>query len=331
MTSYSFTASTRNNAYAGDQVTAYFEQFNKTINHEAQQMVELISMFAKRIPMVGQMMYDDYILSEDEWLIDAAAYPTLSPGTAAAGTAGPIARSGRFQFNTMKYPLFKRRRANTLEWYEAVPLERLDPMRMVDPQGSIMTEILGSFKRNNDKMLYSALGDSVSEGTENGGTYTYTDVALPTSQILDGSENSTFSHTTLKGITKILDYNEEGMDGELPVILLDEHGWSQIFADEKFISGDYNPAKPLNSYTIREFMGYRFVKMSSKRMTVNGDVVTSYAWKPSAMRYAVEDELTVYIDRLPELNQVTQIWAGTSFNFFRFRDTGVVKFYYLQD
>ena len=327
---FAFTG-TRVSAYNGDMPTHYIIQFGRNLNELAQQATRKISIYTATMGINGIEAWEDFQqpFESDQGLTDAVA-GTHDPATASEGIV-PTQRAARIEKMKWSYPVNYRRRITPDEWYEAFPFEKKDRERMLlDPKSPILNNAVKSMNRKIDNIFYTALGADVSQGVINasGSTWTWTDTAFPAGQVMTGSENNPFNVDLLHSIREKFAYNEENIDNMYPVILLDEAGWRQVFEEEVFISRDYNPDSPLPTYKLREFMGFVFIGVSSKRMTVVNNVVTSYCWMPDAMRLAWGEEISTQVGVDVEHHFKEVVRVSMELGAFRLRDTGVVKFQY---
>jgi len=325
---------TRVSNAAGDVPNAYVNQYAKTVLTEAQQAIRKLPSHMITMPISGYEAYVDVIHPFEYGLSGKLDTTANTPNFATATReAGPIQVGSRYEPTKFQHAEWFRVRVSASEYRMTVPFERNDAKRMLtDPRSPIVQEMIKSFNRKVDQICYNSFAADRSIGLENAGTWTWTDT--PFSGATVGTIDGGFTVDLVQEIIKQFQYDEEDLQAERPVILLEENGWKQLFKDQTFISRDYNPNAPLPAYQLREYMGCLFVWMSSKRLSTvyqgQENVVTTYAWLPSAMRFAVEKEMEVIVSQRPDLNNCLQVWMELSIGAARIRDTGVIRVIYDQ-
>jgi hypothetical protein len=133
------------------------------------------------------------------------------------------------------------------EFYTAELYDKSDLIRMLtDPQSALVRAHVAGMNRAKDGVILAAFYAAAATGeTATTGTTAYVttnDIAADID--LSGTASGLSPFKLVKGKQVFIDRNVE-VDQEVPNCLINGKAWADMFGNSQFISGDYNPEKPL--------------------------------------------------------------------------------------
>lgn len=150
--------------------------------------------------------------------------------------------------------------------YDIDPIleDKLDKIRNgIEMTGSYVQTATASVRRSRDNIILAAMFGSALTGKYGTGTPATFDTT--NMRVVSGSTGLTVAKMAAMRAKFI--YQEVDLDEEMPNIAITEKQWQDLMNDIMFISGDYNGGKPLAKGVVEEYVGFKIVQFSSKRLT----------------------------------------------------------------
>lgn len=150
--------------------------------------------------------------------------------------------------------------------YDITPylVHKMDAVRNgIEVGGTYVNAVTAAIRRSRDDVLLAAMFGSAKTGKNGSGTPETFDTA--NMRVASGSTGMTVAKIT--EMKKKFMYQEVDLDEEQLWGLITEEEWQDLMMDVQHISGDYNDKKPLAKGVVEEFVGCKFVQISSKRLT----------------------------------------------------------------
>lgn len=192
------------------------------------------------------------------------------------------------------------------EWYHV--FDKQDEWKsLIDIQGSWMNSAKAAQNRLYDQLCINGMLGTAYTGKD--GT---TAVALPSTQKLDnpgGTATTGLTYAKLQAAIEIFDKNDV-LDEEF-YLVLSPTAKKQLMADDKFVNGDYNAAKPIAGYTIPD--GYMGISkyIVSNLLPLNSSTRSCVMWTKSALQMAISKN--VEADIFPDKRYKFSPMAATIF------------------
>lgn len=250
-------------------------------------------------------------------------YTELRPVT--GGTAGD-----RYAFTQNEALQTKARRlqSTAYDYYPLIP--RNDTYsQWVDVLQMVTTEAKYRWNRYRDKVIITALGAQLDEGTRNTstGAWSWTSTtALPTGQIVNSAKTDTISRGMIEDIIYLFDLNDVSIDGpERPVLLIGPKQKQQLREEDILVDFDYQTYKPLSGSGLPTCLGFDVIV--SNLLDSSDNVRTCYAFLPSAIVFAEWEDMHIQIDNRPDRRNATQIAFDHESGAIRIDDYKIVQFY----
>lgn len=238
----------------------------------------------------------------------------------------------RFATITPTAAQHKRRQVTMQGFRGYVHLDQTDKLQMLyDPKSRYMQSIVKALNRRIDKIIIDAVTADAVEVSSDPLTATTSNVALPTSQIVDedfGSTNSNLTVAKLREAHKILAKNEALNDGETAYLILNASAEHALLSETETTSADYNTTRTLVGGSIDTFLGFKFIRTELLNGTADGtdaDPVLCLAYVPSAIGFALSENIITKIDELPKDDYAVQVYAKMHGGATRIEDEKVVS------
>lgn len=238
------------------------------------------------------------------------------------------ARRGRSRHSDTQYveTPHKRRRVATVPYDVADLIDKPDRVRVLnDPTNAYSMAFAAALKRGMDREIAAA-----AIGTAYAGEDGTTAVALPSSQIITAGGTG-FTLTKLEDAMEKFKANNAIMPGEEAEMYV---AWTSA-QEREFIdttevkSVDYNTQKVLVSGRVDGFYGFKFIRLEDANDGVLLPKVSTtrkcFAWVKSGLLLAINEDITAEVDRLPNKNYSTQVFASMDIGATRMQETKVVE------
>lgn len=236
---------------------------------------------------------------------------------------------------TVRRDLTQRRRENIVQdFIDATLIDDQDKLKMMyDPSNKYLAQLIHSLGRQIDDLIIASATGSVTEITTDPVTKTSSSVTLPTAQtiakdftIAGGGSNSHLTFEKLLETHAILTQAEALDGGETPNFIINAKALRGLLAETELTSQDFNTVRSLVSGEVNTFLGFNFIR--TERLSgagTSGDPTLCLAYVPSAIVFGLAEGVTTFIDRLPDFNQATQLYARMSGAAVRVQDEKVVS------
>ena len=204
-------------------------------------------------------------------------------------------------------------------------IDDTDRLRMlIDPQDAYVRAAAWAIGRSVDDRIIAAFNGDAETG-QSGGTF----VSFPAGQVIDnGGTPTKFTLTYLRQAARLLDEND--VMGDDRHIVVAPKAIEDLLEDSTVTSSDFNTVKALVNGEINTFMGFTFHK-STRLPLATGNIRSCFAWQRLAMGLAVNQDLMVTIDRLPQKQNSVQVYVKSTFNAIRIEEEAVVEIKYDED
>ena len=251
--------------------------------------------------------------------------------------------TGRHQATPYTPGTMSRRRVTMTDWAGSERFDKLDEVKMmIDPRNEMTQNLTMAWRRTVARTIIDAARGNATSVDNQEATST---VALPGSQqIANGGTGLTFAK--LRQLNRLFDNVGVPRDGRRH-FAISAYGLEDLMADSQFTSGDYNAmgaianggAALVNSGTV---MGLRFHLISdaipddsgitgatvqtptNPILPKTGNIRTCVAWHHDAVGLSLAKDISVEVDRRPDLLNLWQALVQGSLGAVRILDAGVV-------
>lgn len=209
-------------------------------------------------------------------------------------------------------------------------IDKQDKIRMlIDPQSSYVRNAVMAANRAKDDIIIASFAATASTGKLGDGTITF-DADWPNGNRAAGQGDEDFSGAAID-IDDLLTLQKQFDENDVPDedrhILMTPGGFTQLLTSTEVSSSDYNTVKTLVQGQIDTFLGFKFHKISTKRMTVaTGTDFYCYAWHRDAIGVSMGMDLFTEVSILPTHNYLTQVYVALSLGAVRIQGEGVIRF-----
>lgn len=208
------------------------------------------------------------------------------------GEAGYQRRSTRYEQKTAQ-ELDVTGRWNEPFDYDVGPFyeDRLDRLRNgISLDGTYTKAAVKAINRAMDDVIVDAMFGSAKTGKNGGGSAATFDTT--NMRVASGTAGLTVSKLA-DAKQKLIKYEVIGDDdSEKPQIACTEIQWKNLLDDITYVSGDFNPNKPLKKGEVEEYVGFDFTFFSSNRLTkLTGGERRCPFWVKSAVELGIWDEI----------------------------------------
>lgn len=199
-------------------------------------------------------------------------------------------------------------------------IDRPDQLKLlIELEGPYTTRHAGVMGRGIDTEIIRALGGTAKEGKSGG-----TDAALPAAQKVGVS-------STGLTIAKLIEAREKMEEDEVDdfltkYLVCTPAQISDLLEDDKVSSSDFNTVRALVKGEIDEYMGFQFIRLSSRRLGVDGSSNRLvYAYSGAAIRFAIPKPPTTIVADRPDKRHSKQVYTCGSWGAVRVEDVHVVE------
>jgi hypothetical protein len=126
------------------------------------------------------------------------------------------------------------------------------------------------------------------------------------------------------GRAEVQGQDMSGVSNEPIIMAVTQYQLDSLLRSTQVISADYNTVRALVSGEVDSFLGIKFVRMSTSRLSVASSVRDCYAWVPSGIKFT-QGEHRVNLDVLPERSHALQIRVRCRNGGVRTQENKVVK------
>lgn len=278
--------------------TAHVKMYKDYVYEVAQQGMSKLSAHVEPKSEKGKTVFFDAIGQVEMSEVTNRRQPTVLSDT-------PHTRRGV----TMK----------SFQWADTVDEEDLLKV-LIDPKSAYVKNAAKAWGRKQDQLIISAFDASVISG-ENGDSTT----AWDTNQDVTAGSGLTFAKLT-EGLT-LLESNDVDIETEPPILVLSPKCLDKLRTEEKATSRDYNDFGVLQNATLNGKigpLGLRYIV--STLLPIASGVRNCFLYSKSCMYFNVPADLSVSVDRRPDMNNLWQILVKGSANALRMEEKAVIRF-----
>lgn len=203
------------------------------------------------------------------------------------------------------------------DWADADLIDELDKVRMLaDPTSPYVMALVMSLNRAKDDVIIEALTGTARASTESGGN-----IVLPSTQKIAAAATG-LTVDKLIAAKQILDENEVDEEEERYIATTSEQ-ISNLLTDPEVTSSDFVTVKALLEGKIDTYMGLKFIR--SERLNKVSTSRFCPVWAKTGLRLGIGRDIVNTIDRLPQKNNSTQVYASMSLGAVRTEEARVVE------
>ncbi len=220
------------------------------------------------------------------------------------------------------------RRAVTLtssDWGDLI--DRADQVKMLnDPTSAYALNAAYALGRKKDQRIIEAALGSAFTG-RNG----QDEVTFPSSQVIEadwrednGSGNTGLTLDKLRMAREMLD-DADVDDMEEQFVILTAKQMSNLLRSTEITSADYNTVRALMNGHVDNFLGFKFIRVSSLLMPVEQDIRSCLVWAKSGMLMATSGEVAADISIRKDKRNAVQVYASLDVGAARMDEKKVIK------
>lgn len=282
----------------GNITTAFVQQYKDNITQLVQQ---------KQTKLRGSVLVDTDFTGEFKF------YDQL-------GSTEMVLKTSRNQDTPSIDPDHQRRRIGKSDFIHAVLLDKEDQLSMiVDPKSSYaMSASMAAGRKIDDVIIAAYIADAPS-GKTGSDTETFDDdfkvavggAGLTKNKLIEAKE--------------LLD--EEDVEDENRVCVTTPSQVSDLLKTTEVTSGDFNTVRALVNGEINTWLGFRFIRISSKRLPVLSGTSDRgiYCYHQAAIQLAIQKEPSVRIDERPDKNYLWQVFMSLTIGAVRLEEERIVE------
>lgn len=217
---------------------------------------------------------------------------------------------------------------NSYEWGDAV--DKQDEVRMlIDPKGPYSQNAAYAFGRKIDDLIIAAAnGNSVSVSSSLPNGDNRTNVALPSTQVVDedfGTANSNLTIAKLIEARRIHAANDA--DEEELTFVYNASAMAALLNTTQVTSADYNSVKALVKGEIDSYMGFKFVRTERILGTADGTDTSPklcLAFSKSAIGLAIGRDVNVRVAERADMGFMTYVYGSMDLGAIRVEEEKVI-------
>ncbi len=236
------------------------------------------------------------------------------------GATEMIEKTSRHQDTPSIDPDHQRRRLAKIDWIHNVLFDKEDQLRMIiDPKSDYSTSAMWAAGRKMDDRIINAFNSTAFAGKAGG-----TEVSFDADFKVAVAGSGLTIDKLLQAKEKL---DEEDVEDEDRVCVTTPQQVTNLLSTTEVTSQDFNTVKALVNGTVDQFLGFRFVRISSKRLpllagTANRGV---YCYHKAAIQLGISNEPTVRIDERPDKNYAWQVHVAMTIGATRLEEERIVQ------
>lgn len=228
----------------------------------------------------------------------------------------------------------KRRQLSLETYHWADLIDNDDKVRMlIDPTSDYANAAAWAMGRAIDEAIVTA-----ALGTAHTGETGATEVALPSTQVVDAGCSSKFTFDKLREVKRMFDKCDAPSEGRY--VVLSAQQLDDLLSETKVTSADYASAKALVRGELDTFMGFRFVQLNAKNSAgklILPDVVSGsgdsasvvgrscLAFQTGGVKLGIGQDIVGKITERDDKCFATQVYYEMSIGAVRMQEELVVK------
>ena len=234
------------------------------------------------------------------------------------GASEMVQKTGRNQDTPSIDPDHQRRRISKSDWIHNVLFDLEDQLSMiVDPKSTYAQSAAMAAGRKMDDIIIEAFNATAKAGKA-GGTDTSFDSAFQVAVAGAG-----LTKNKLLDAMELLD--DEDVEEEDRTCVCTPKQIRDLLKTVEVTSSDYNTVKALVDGQVNTFLGFNFIKISSKRLPTDGTNRLVYCYHKAAMQLAIQKEATVNIDKRNDKNYAWQVHLAMTIGSTRLEEERIVQ------
>ncbi len=236
------------------------------------------------------------------------------------GATDMVEKVSRHQDTPIIDPDHQRRRITKQDFIHNTLFDKEDQLNMiVDPKSDYSMAAAMSAGRKMDDRIINAF-DSIAFSGKDGGTQTSFDNAfkiavgttgLTKNKLIDGKE--------------LLD--DEDNEEEDRTCVTTPKQVSNLLKTTEATSSDFNTVRALVDGTLKSWIGFNFIRISSKRLPVLSGTTDRgvYCYHKNAIQLAIQREASARIDERPDKNYAWQVYLAMTIGATRLEEKRIVQ------
>jgi len=310
---------------SGGIPTWFIDQFSESLYHVCQQ----------KDSKFGQAVRVEPVLSAEDKSFDMMDEFTLTE------------KSSRNPDTPTIDPSTQRRWVSTTPYHNAVLYDQDDDLSMLlDPTSDFVTAFRRAVNRQKDDIIIAAFDAAVTSGRRAGDTITWASqdgnleyTGLNTGRIIDhdtnvGNCSAADTGMTVEKVQLAIEYfSFNNVDEDIPIwCAISPRQATNLFGQEEYISGDYNPAKPhAQARIVRDFMGINWIVSPKIVLGTNNardgstEVYECWCWAEDGMILGVQDAVSVKISERADKSYAQQVYVHMNMGAMRHDEDKLIK------
>ena len=210
------------------------------------------------------------------------------------------------------------------DFSKATALDQEDDQKtLIEFKSPYVRQLASAHGRKMDDLIITA-ADAATTVVDNTGATSTEAVANTIDDDFGTGSNNDITVEKLLETRRIYASEEVDLDNEEVFFVLDPISERELLSETQVTSSDYNSSKVLTDGKLNAFLGFQFI-MSNRLNTASGvNDVKSLAIVKSGMGLAINNDVSVAIDKRPDLNNLTQVLAKMSAEAVRIEDNKVI-------
>lgn len=282
---------------------AFVRQFEDEIYVLSQQQESRLMKYVRQKPIVGSQQYFDR-----------------------RGSVDPVLKTQLVQPTVYATAPHSRRQVSLKDYVQALPIDRQARIRLQHDFTGDYVQMLGEgMGRQVDLDIIAALeGNSVATDAQLGASV----VPLPSAQIIPvdyqfggGGTDTNFTLDKLRQMKFLFDTAEVPKNKRY--IAWNASAEQSLIRDVQVTSSDFNTMRVLNSGELDSYMGFKFERLELITGS-NTEVANVIGFQERGIGMSVGIRFEVNVDRIPQMNQLTQIHVAGTWGMVRIEEVTVV-------
>lgn len=217
-----------------------------------------------------------------------------------------------------------RRRVQTARYQWADIIDLVDKSRMlIDPESEYVMAAAWALGRALDDVIITAFDATAATGQDGSGTAAFDStnmqIAADGTVGAGGGTAAGLTIDKLRTAKRILDTNN--VVGEGRNIAISPIALQDLLETTEVTSSDYNTIRALVNGELNTYLGFMF--HMSTRLPLSGNNRTCFFWQSDSMGLAIAQDMQTFVDRRPDLQHATQVYAAMDFGAVRLEEESV--------
>ena len=234
------------------------------------------------------------------------------------GASEMVQKTSRNQDTPSIDPNHKRRRIGKTDWIHNVLFDTQDQLSMiVDPKSSYSQSAAMAAGRKIDDRIIAAFNATAYTGKTGS-----TEVSFDTDNQIAVAASGLTKAKLIKA-KELLD--DEDVEEEGRTCVCTSKQISNLLGTTEVTSVDFNTVRALVNGEIDTWLGFKFVRISTKRLPTDGTDRLIYCYHQGAIQLAIQKEPTVRIDQRPDKNYCWQVYEEMTIGATRLEEERIIQ------